>query len=102
LGDTAKGLGSCQVRSETESPCLHPAAVEIEGIPFCERCARDQEAYFAVGELTQALASDRGCHVQSFHRDEQLAEILRRMRRDKADRTVLEKTERAVSVASVG
>jgi hypothetical protein len=27
--------------------------VEIQGIPFCERCAGEQEAYFAVGELTQ-------------------------------------------------
>jgi hypothetical protein len=45
-------LGSCQVRSKTESPCLHRAAVEIRGIPFCESCAREQEAYFAIGELT--------------------------------------------------
>jgi hypothetical protein len=26
--------------------------VEIQGIPFCEACAREQEAYFAIGELT--------------------------------------------------
>jgi hypothetical protein len=90
------------MRSEMESPCLRPAAVEIGRIPFCERCARDQEAYFAIGELTQALTSDRACQVQSFHCDEQLAEILRRMRRDKADCTVTEKTERAVSLASLG
>ena len=43
----------CQVRSKTESPCLHRAVVEIRGIPFCEACAREQEAYFAIGELTQ-------------------------------------------------
>jgi len=43
----------CQVRSKTESPCLHLAVVEIRGIPFCEACAREQEAYFAIGELTQ-------------------------------------------------
>jgi hypothetical protein len=43
----------CQVRSKTQSPCLHRAVVEIQGIPFCEACAREQEAYFAIGELTQ-------------------------------------------------
>ena len=43
----------CQVRSKTESPCLHRAVVEIRGISFCEACAREQEAYFAIGELTQ-------------------------------------------------
>jgi hypothetical protein len=42
----------CQVRSETQSPCVHLAVVEIRGIPFCEACAREQEAYFAIGELT--------------------------------------------------
>ena len=46
----------CQVRSKTESPCLHRAVVEIRGIPFCEVCAREQEAYFAIGELTQGAA----------------------------------------------
>jgi hypothetical protein len=25
--------------------------VEIRGVPFCETCAREQEAYFAVGQL---------------------------------------------------
>ena len=53
----------CQVRSKTQSPCLHRAVVEIRGIPFCEACAREQEAYFAIGELltreeTQGLRSD--------------------------------------------
>ena len=102
MGEAATGLGSCQVRSETESPCLRPATVEIGGVPFCELCARDQEAYFAVGTLTQALTSDRACQVQSFHCGEQLFETLRRMRRDKTDRTVEDKTERAASVASLG
>jgi hypothetical protein len=43
----------CQVRSKTESPCLHLAVVEVLGVPFCEACAREQEAYFAIGELTR-------------------------------------------------
>jgi hypothetical protein len=46
-------LGPCQVGSETDSPCPRLAVVEIRGMPFCERCAREQEAYFAIGELTQ-------------------------------------------------
>jgi hypothetical protein len=54
-------LGPCQVRSKTERPCPHQAVTKIWGIPFCESCAREQEAYFAIGELTmqvQRLASD--------------------------------------------
>ena len=102
MGEAATGLGSCQVRSETDIPCLRPAAVEIGGIPFCKCCARDQEAYFAVGELTQALTSDRAWQAKSFHRGEQLFETLRKMRRDKTERTVEDKTERAAAVGSLG
>ena len=55
-------LGSCQVRSKTDQPCPHQAVMEIWGIPFCEACARVQEAYFDIGKLTmqaQGLVSDR-------------------------------------------
>ena len=48
-----KELGLCQVRSGTDRPCFRPAMLKIWGMPFCERCAHEQEAYFAVGELTQ-------------------------------------------------
>ena len=61
IGATTK-LGPCQVRGKTERPCAHQAVLEIWGIPFCERCAREQEAYFAIGRLTmqpQGLASER-------------------------------------------
>ena len=61
IGATTK-LGPCQVRSKTEHPCRHQAVLEIWGIPFCERCAREQEAYFDIGKLTmqaQGLVSDR-------------------------------------------
>jgi predicted Fe-S protein YdhL (DUF1289 family) len=68
--------GSCQVRSKTETPCLHRAAVEIRGIPFCESCAREQEAYFAIGELTQEEAQGFG--------SKPLAKALGRMRRERA------------------
>ncbi len=46
-------LGLCQVRSGTDRPCTRSAAVKIWGVSFCEPCAREQEAYFAVGELTE-------------------------------------------------
>ena len=61
----------CQVRSKTGSPCPHRAVVEIWGIAFCERCAREQEAYFAIGELTQE---------KQGLRSEPLAEALERIR----------------------
>ncbi len=54
-------LGLCQMRSKTERPYPHQAVTEIWSIPFCESCAREQEAYFAIGELpmqVQRLASD--------------------------------------------
>jgi hypothetical protein len=44
--------GSCQVRIYTESPCPRSAEVEILGVGFCRPCARQQEVYFAIGELT--------------------------------------------------
>jgi hypothetical protein len=60
IGATTR-LGPCQVRSKTERRCLHQAVTEIWGIPFCESCALEQEAYFAIGKLTmqaQGLAPD--------------------------------------------
>jgi hypothetical protein len=59
-GATTK-LGPCQVRSKTDRPCPHQAVVEIWGIPFCEACACEQEAYFDIGKLTmrpKGLPSD--------------------------------------------
>jgi predicted Fe-S protein YdhL (DUF1289 family) len=76
LSEATRTPGSCQVRSNTESPCSRRAEVEIQGIPFCEACAREQEAYFAIGELTQEEA-------QGF-RSKPLAEALERMRRERA------------------
>ncbi len=45
--------GHCQVRSRTGNPCPRSAEVEILGVAFCEACARQQKAYFIIGELTQ-------------------------------------------------
>ena len=59
MTEAATKLGLCQVRSETDRPCPYLAVVEIRGIPFCERCAREQAAYFAIGEITQELTVDR-------------------------------------------
>ena len=41
-------------------------------MPFCESCAREQEAYFALGDLTE---------VPEGLRDEPLVEMLNRMQR---------------------
>ena len=41
------------MRSRTDSPCPRTAEVEILGVAFCGPCARQQELYFAIGELTQ-------------------------------------------------
>jgi hypothetical protein len=53
LSEAKVALIRCEVRSTTESFCPHLATVEIQGVAFCEACAREQEAYFAIGELTQ-------------------------------------------------
>ena len=50
-GATMK-LGLCQVRNKTDHPCPRQAVVEIWSIPFCKPCAREQEAYLAIGELS--------------------------------------------------
>jgi hypothetical protein len=70
------------VRSRTDSPCPRSAEVEILGVAFCGPCARRQEAYFAIGELTQQEeARDL--------RSKALAKALERMRRDRAGSTDL-------------
>jgi hypothetical protein len=69
---TNKQEQQCRVRSGTDNPCLRPAVVKVRGIPFCEPCAREQEAYFAIGELTEAPEGLR---------DESLVELVSRMRR---------------------
>ena len=75
-------LGRCQVRSKTESPCPRSAEVEILGVAFCGPCARQQEVYFAIGELTQQKeARDL--------RSGPLVEALERMRRDRTGSTDL-------------
>jgi hypothetical protein len=55
LSGTTNLQGRCRVRSGTDDPCLRPAVAKVRGVPFCERCAREQEAYFAIGELTEDL-----------------------------------------------
>ena len=50
--------------------------MEIRGVAFCGSCAHEQEAYFAIGELTK----DK---TQSL-RSKPLAEALERMRRERA------------------
>ena len=73
----------CQVRSDTESPCLRRAVVEIRCVAFCGACAREQEAYFAIGELV--AQQER----QGF-RSKPLAEALKRLRRERGGGSVAE------------
>ncbi len=72
--------GPCQMRSKTQSPCRHRAVAEIRGIPFCEGCAREQEAYFAVGELTQETKN-----LRSGPLGKALGQTLEGMRRRRRD-----------------
>ncbi len=58
MAEATSRLDMCQVRSGTDDPCLGLASVEILGVPFCESCARMQEAYFAIGELTRIREPD--------------------------------------------
>jgi hypothetical protein len=58
LIEAATKPGPCQVRSNTESPCPRSAEVEILGVAFCGPCARKQEAYFSIGELTHEEGRD--------------------------------------------
>ena len=73
---TTKPL-ACQVRTKAENPCPRRAEVEILGVAFCGPCAREQEAYFAIGELADEEA-------QVFR-----SEALERMRRVRAGSTDL-------------
>jgi hypothetical protein len=73
------------VRSRTQSPCLHQAVVEIRGIPFCGACAREQEVYFAIGELTQEDTRAPRSESLSKSLGKTLGEMLEGMRRQRAD-----------------
>ncbi len=84
LLETTTALGTCQLRSKTDRPCPRPAVVKIWGMPFCERCAREQQAYFAIGELTQEKEEGRSL------RGEPLVEVLDRMRWERMGCTAAE------------
>jgi hypothetical protein len=71
--------GLCQVRSKMESPCPRSAEVEILGVAFCGPCARQQEVYFAIGELTHEDGRD-------LH-SKRLGEVLERKRQERAGST---------------
>ena len=66
-------LEPCQVRIYAEEPCPRRAEVEILGVAFCGPCAREQEAYFAIGQLTHEDGRDL--------RSKPLTEVLERKRR---------------------
>ncbi len=85
LTKVTKGLGTCQVHSGTGYPCRRLAVVKIQDIPFCQRCAHEQEAYFAIGELTEE--APRLPHEKS------LVGMLNRMRRIRRQRRVVSDRE---------
>jgi hypothetical protein len=85
LEGTSNKLEQCRVRSGTDDPCLRPAVVKIGDIPFCERCAREQEAYFAIGELTDA--------PHQSGEDESLVGMLEQMRQIRRKRRVVSNPE---------
>ena len=75
---------TCWVRSATDDPCGRPAAVEIMGVPFCERCAQEHEEYAAIGALTDPASESDPSRL----REASLAESLRKLRRERASRAV--------------
>ena len=98
--EAATERGPCRVRSGTDHPCPRPAVVKICGVPFCERCAREQEAYFAVGELTQALAADSSGRPLGFRRAEPVVAMLDRIRWELTRRLVEAGRERTKVAAA--
>jgi hypothetical protein len=86
LTEAATKPGSCQVRSRTENPCPRRAEAEIQGVAFCGPCAREQEAYFAIGELTQEETD--GPYGMALA--EALKTFLRRAQRTRGDRRTRE------------
>ncbi len=60
LRETTTERGLCQMRSKTNSPCSQQAVGEIWGVPLCRACAREQETYFAIGELTATATQAQG------------------------------------------
>jgi hypothetical protein len=79
---TTKEEQQCRVRSGTDNPCLRPAVVKVRGVPFCEPCAREQEAYFAIGEITEAIS-------QRLADKESLVDMLGWMRRIRRRRRIV-------------
>ena len=85
MAEATSGMEICQVRIGTDDPCLRLASVEILGVPFCESCAREQEAYFAIGELTQIRDPDDEREPWASEPDAtSLTEALGRVRRSLA------------------
>jgi hypothetical protein len=89
LTEAITELGTCQVRSRTDRPCVRRAVVKILGVPFCEQCAREQEGYFAIGELawTRGPAIGWPEGVRNLQ-DESLFEVLKRIRQEFAGHVV--------------
>jgi hypothetical protein len=76
--------------------------VRLLGVPFCERCASEQEDYFAIGELTRARQIDiADIPGLGSSDDELLLRALRRARRRLAGR-VTEKLRETTKQGAIG
>ena len=96
----------CQVRSQTEAPCGRPATTAVLGVLLCERCAREQKGYFAVGELTQVPRGreprgDAAATRARRTRPARAARVLRRLREGAAKGKGVRFLAAAVVAASV-
>jgi hypothetical protein len=65
---------------EPSLACHRRAVVEIGGVAFCGPCAREQEAYFAIGELTQEDETQGSA-------SKLLVDALKRLRQERAGGT---------------
>lgn len=73
----------------TESPCHRPATTRVMGVPYCGRCAREQRAYFAIGETVRPQASSDGLsETAGRFLDGPLADALRGIRSTSVRRDV--------------
>ena len=62
------------------APCRQLAVIKIQGIPFCEACAREQKAYFTIGELTEASRHSHDNRSLIIGRLEEGISVIRRRR----------------------
>jgi hypothetical protein len=81
----------CRMRIETDHPCPRPMTTEIWSVSFGESCAREQGAYFVIGELTPELTAVRTKRPRGAPRRRRLAGALYRLRTDLGGRAAVKR-----------